>query len=156
MGPRGGSAVRRPDGSTSGKRPRTTAYSPGSLVGDAAGSSVVEAGEWPGGAGAIGWTRIFTTAWSPTLTTDDVAWATQTSTAPRSVSIVTLPTGSIDVTRPFTFISSGAPTAISGTGGVMVVWISAGPARAPEAGPPESQPPAPDRTGAALAPVGWA
>src|SRR2546427_2557489 len=130
MGPRGDSPVRRPDGSTSSKRPRPTAYSPGSLVGDAAGSSVVEAGEWPGGAGAIGWTRIFTTAWSPTLTTDDVAWATQTSTAPRSVSIVTLPTGSIDVTRPFTFISSGAPTAISGTGGVMVVWISAGAARA--------------------------
>src|SRR2546430_17470992 len=99
MGPRGDSTVRRPDGSTSSKRPRTTAYSPGSLVGDAAGSSVVEAGEWPGGAGAIGWTRIFTTARAPTLTTDDGASAPQTSTGPPSPSVLPLPTRAIDVHR---------------------------------------------------------
>src|SRR3989442_12064499 len=100
MGPRGDSTVRRPGGSTSSKRPRTTAYSPGSLVGDAAGSSVVEAGEWPGGAGAIGWTRIFPTGWSPTLTTDDAALATPTPTFSPSLSILTLPTGAIEATRP--------------------------------------------------------
>src|SRR2546430_13829529 len=109
MGPRGDSTVRRPDGSTSSKRPRTTAYSPGSLVGDAAGSSVVEAGEWPGGAGAIGWARIFTTVWAPTLTTDDLARATQTPTVSRPPAILTLPTGAVQGTPPLTFISSGAP-----------------------------------------------
>src|SRR3989442_6498386 len=106
MGPRGDSTVRRPDGSTSSKRPRTTAYSPGSLVGDAAGSSVVEAGEWPGGAGAIGWKRIFTTAWAPTFATDGVALATPTSTGPRSLSIVTLANWSVDRDPPLTVISS--------------------------------------------------
>src|SRR2546428_3715761 len=102
MGPRGDSTVRRPDGSTSSKRPRTTAYSPGSLVGDAAGSSVVEAGEWPGGAGALGWTPLFPTPRSPTLTTHDVARAPPTPPAPPPRSVGPLPTGVVDVTPPIT------------------------------------------------------